>query len=176
MLLLNVRNKNEGFTLIETLIIVVIIGILSAIAAPSFLGILNRNKVSSTLSEVRGAFQEAQRESMRKGMACTVKLNKTTNTVSSTPSKCLVTGTRTLDSSVGMETKDTPIQSIQFSHRGTIILNDGTTLVFFNKDNYSNKKCLVISSPLGIMRDGIYTGQIPSDSAHPIQSDPNCKK
>lgn len=170
MLLLNVRNKNEGFTLIETLIIVVIIGILSAISGPSFLGMLNRNKVSSALSEVRGAFQEAQREAMRKGIACTVNFNSTTNKITS---PCFVTGTRTLDSSVGMELKDT---SIQYSHRGTITLNDGTTLVFFNKDNYSNKKCLVISSPLGIIRDGIYTGQIPSDSAHPIKSDPNCKK
>ena len=53
MPLLIVRRNSQGFTLIETLIIVVIIGILSAIAAPSFLGMLNRNKVNNALTQVR---------------------------------------------------------------------------------------------------------------------------
>lgn len=173
MLLLNVRNKNEGFTLIETLIVVMVIGILSAISAPSFLAMLNRSKVNSTLSEVRGAFQEAQREAMRKGISCTVSLSKTTNTVTSIPSNCLVTGSRTFSSSVGMESNEI---SILFSHRGTITVADGATIVLFNKDNYSNKKCLVVSAPLGIIRDGTYTGQVPPDAANPIKGDPNCQK
>jgi prepilin-type N-terminal cleavage/methylation domain-containing protein len=72
MLLSNARNKNQGFTLIETLIILVIIGVLSAIAAPSFLSMFNRNKVNDALDQVRGALQEAQRQAMGKSRSCVV--------------------------------------------------------------------------------------------------------
>ena len=44
MLLFSVRKNSQGFTLIEIVVILFIIGILSAIATPSFLAVLNRAK------------------------------------------------------------------------------------------------------------------------------------
>ena len=169
MLPFNARNNNQGFTLIEMLVILIIIGILSAIAAPSFLGMLNRSKVNSALNEARGALQEAQREAIRKSKPCTVSISTTDKKFTSS---CLVTGDRTFDSSVGLETNDL---SIPFSYRGTITLNNGGTFVFFTKDNFTNKKCLVISSPLAIIRTGTYTGQIPATTANPVSAS-NCQK
>ncbi len=58
----NARTNSQGFTLIELIIILFIVGILSAIAAPSFLGLLNRGKVNNAVAQVQGALQEAQRE------------------------------------------------------------------------------------------------------------------
>ena len=52
MLLFNAYKKDQGFTLIEMLAVIMIVGILSAIAAPGLLGMLNRNKVSSALDQV----------------------------------------------------------------------------------------------------------------------------
>lgn len=174
MLHFNAPKNSQGFTLIEIITVLLIISILAAIAVPSFLALLNQSKVNSALSEVRGAFQEAQREAIRKGKSCTVNLDKITNTVSSTPISCLVTGKRTFDPSVvGMESNEV---SIQFSHRGTITVADGATLVFFEKANYINKICLVASAPLGIIKNGTYIGQIPPDISHPIKGDPNCEK
>ena len=46
MLLYNARKYNSGFTLIEMLATIVIIGVIAAIAAPNFLGLLNRNRVN----------------------------------------------------------------------------------------------------------------------------------
>lgn len=154
MLLSNARNNSQGFTLIETMIIVVIIGILSAIAGPSFLGMLNRNKVNSALSEIQGALQQAQREAMRKSISC--KINLDSNSVTNDPinsSNCLVTGNRTFNSNIVIATNQT---SFTFSYRGTITLPDAGTIVLSSKDNPSVKKCLVISSPLGIIRTGNY--------------------
>jgi len=169
MQLCNARNKNQGFTLIETLFTLIIIGILAAIAAPSFLAMLNRNKVSNALTQVRGALQEAQREAVRKSQSCTVTIDATNKKVAG---PCLVTGDRTLNSSVGLESNET---SIKFSYRGTINLSGDGTVVFFTEDNPNYKKCLAISSPLGIIRSGKYTGQIPSDAAHPILGN-SCEK
>lgn len=169
MLPYNVHKKSQGFTLVELLITLIIAGILAAIAAPSFLAMLNKNRVNDALTQVQGALQEAQREAIRRSKSCTVTIDTTTKNVSS---PCLMMGNRTLNSSVGLETNET---SIKFSYRGTITLADAGTLVLFTDNNPSYKKCLVISSPLAIIRTGNYIGQIPSSAANTINYN-NCKK
>jgi general secretion pathway protein G len=52
------QNKRKGFTLIELLIVVVIIGILAAIAMPNFVSMLDRAK-ESDLAENMHTFQLA---------------------------------------------------------------------------------------------------------------------
>ena len=165
MLLSNARN-NQGFTLLETLIVIVVIGILSSLIGPSFLSLFAKNKANDSLNQVRGALQEAQREAMRTSKACTVTLNTTDKTLDA---PCLVTGKRDLCdkkdnlgnciSSLNVQANET---SFQFSYRGTITLADAGKIVLSTPDNSSQKKCLVISAPLGIMRTGKYTGSTAS--------------
>lgn len=163
MLLSNAHKNSEGFTLIETLIIVVIIGILSAIAAPSFLGLFGRNKVDNTLNEVRGALQEAQREAIRKSKLCIVTINTTDKKITS---PCLVTGTRDLcdeRDNLGICTKsrvtlttNLNTNTIKFSFRGNTT-NSGTIVVYVPDNSNQKKGCLAISNGLGIMRTGNFT-------------------
>jgi len=55
------RNQSDrGFTLIEVLVVVIMIGILSAISAPSFLGFLNRQRMNTAQGTLYNAFRDAQ--------------------------------------------------------------------------------------------------------------------
>jgi prepilin-type N-terminal cleavage/methylation domain-containing protein len=57
--------NTQGFTLLENLIVVFIIGILSAIAAPSWLGFLNAQRLSVAQNQVYRAMQEAKSNAVR---------------------------------------------------------------------------------------------------------------
>jgi Tfp pilus assembly protein FimT len=59
-----------GFTLIEVLIIIMVIGVLAAIAAPSFGSLLDSIKVNQTVTELRISLQETQRQAIRANKVC----------------------------------------------------------------------------------------------------------
>ena len=74
MLLYNAHKQNKGFTLIEIITVVIIIGVIAAISAPNLLGLLNRNRVNEAMRDIEGGLREASKQAIRNGTQCTVNI------------------------------------------------------------------------------------------------------
>jgi len=69
------RIRREGFTLLEVLTVAVILGVLAAIAAPSFLRIRSSAALHSGRAQVTGALGLAQTTGIRWGRTTTVSFD-----------------------------------------------------------------------------------------------------
>lgn len=69
--------SDRGYTLIELLIVMGILGILSAIALPSFLNVLNQTKIDLLAEQVRQALKEGQLQAISEGQSYTIQFRKT---------------------------------------------------------------------------------------------------
>jgi len=58
------RHRQAGFTLLEILVIVVIVGILAAIAAPSWLQFLTQREVEAAQNEIYQGIKQAQAQAI----------------------------------------------------------------------------------------------------------------
>lgn len=90
-----------GFTLLEKMVIVVIIGIAAAVSTPSILAAMNRAKVKQTMAKVRVALNETQREAIKGNKLCTLTLNFDAGKISGS---CLKVSDRSLDTDVAIVT------------------------------------------------------------------------
>jgi prepilin-type N-terminal cleavage/methylation domain-containing protein len=72
--------QDAGFSLLELIAVMVIIGILSAIAAPGWLAFVNRQELNKANEVVLAALQEAQREAKNKKLSYSVSFQKNTTT------------------------------------------------------------------------------------------------
>lgn len=72
--------SNAGFTLIEVMVVILMIGILSAIVAPSWLGFVNRQRINTANEAVYQALQSARQEAIKQKISYSVSF-KTENQI-----------------------------------------------------------------------------------------------
>jgi type IV fimbrial biogenesis protein FimU len=70
------RRGSPGFTLVELMIVVVILGIFASIAVPSFTDLIRRNRVQSASEELYGLLQYARTEAVARGRPITIEKNQ----------------------------------------------------------------------------------------------------
>jgi prepilin-type N-terminal cleavage/methylation domain-containing protein len=196
MLKRSISQSNQGFTLIETLIAISIVGIIAAIAAPSFSAWYNKTKISNTLTQVEGALKEAQSVALRRNRKCIVrvteqkvtaiKVDPVTN-VETADLACLPLGERNFSQADNQNknlflkgTGGSTGTTISFSPRGSTPYTQTTeAIVVYQSDNSSGgaMQCIVVSAGIGIIRTGNYTDTAPPTLAdlppYPNAADPS---
>lgn len=161
MQLYRVRKYNSGFTLIEMITVVIIVGVIAAIAAPNLLGMLNRSRLDEAMRQVAGGLKEVRKQAENRGKACKIKFVTKTidgksrqaiNVSDSTYSGCLLSE-RIMPVNVSVNTGT--ITDITFSGRGNIDAASAGTIVLSHSGT-STQKCVQIEGALGNILTGIY--------------------
>jgi prepilin-type N-terminal cleavage/methylation domain-containing protein len=160
------QSNSKGFTLIEVLITILIMGIMAAIAAPSFMTWVNNKKIDQVATNVEGALKEAQSTAVRKSISCTVSITASAITATN---NCLPSGSRDIqghDSNLAISGTGGATTTVTFSGLGTV--TNTQAFVVYRTDVASTigkMRCVVISSGIGTTKSGNYTGAFPLPAA-----------
>jgi type IV fimbrial biogenesis protein FimT len=84
----DVTQKNgkfiSGFTLIELMVVLVIVGIVSAVAVPSYTSMMSKNRVTTAVASLHGALLLSRSEALKRGVPITICRSENTDTSSPT--------------------------------------------------------------------------------------------
>ncbi|MCV3216763.1 type II secretion system protein [Plectonema radiosum NIES-515] len=142
--------QNAGFTLIELIAVVVMVGILAAIAAPGWVGFTNRQRVNKANDVVLAALQDAQRQAKKKKLSYSVSF--TTNNTNKVPQIAIHPSDSTPDNywrDLGGDLEIKPRQILlgtNLSHRNT----KGNSFIYASAYN-SNAPQTITFNYMGIL-------------------------
>ncbi|WP_293146598.1 MULTISPECIES: GspH/FimT family pseudopilin [unclassified Microcoleus] len=166
----NLSKKGDGgFTLLEVLIVVVVLGIFASIAAPGWLGFINRQRVRTVNDRVFQSLRLAQSEAKRTKRDVTITFNpgSATDPPKVTFNPALPTGGSEQKLDGGGEIKPGTIQlsaascpagactaatSLTFDYQGNLTAGTTPFYVTVAASGGGTKQCVIVDTLLGGMR------------------------
>jgi prepilin-type N-terminal cleavage/methylation domain-containing protein len=157
--------STAGFTILEVLVVMIIVGVLMSIAAPDWIAYLNNRRVTTVRDEVKQVLEEAQNRARSERQSKTVTVNIAdplpTLSISSTASTASAGDQRVLGGDgirEEMIALSTPGGSttLTFDYQG--LVDDSATLPFIIEVAPGNiggkKRCVIVATLLGSITTG----------------------
>jgi prepilin-type N-terminal cleavage/methylation domain-containing protein len=153
------RHSKGGYTLVELIIVIVIVGVLAAIAAPGWLAFMNSRRANAARDQVFQALRQAQAQALRgkesQAVVFTTAALPTVNSLGVTQP----IGDGQLDANaVGLRVRNgaTTINSVEFDANGNLKATDldeqGIKITVTVPPNTGAKRCVIVQTLLGAMR------------------------
>ena len=135
------RRANRGITLFEILVVMGIVGILTAIGVPSFRYITTSNRIASEVNGLLGDLQFARAEAIKEGQTVTVCVS-TDNTNCSTTSTAWNSGWIVFSDVNNDATINTNIvlhKQTAFSGTDTFTASNSIGSISFNREGFAER-------------------------------------
>lgn len=156
--------NSAGFTLIEGLIVVVIAGLMAAIAAPSWFSFVQQRKISVTQSMVYEALRATQADAMQQHHDRRFSIRDRSGRIEwashpeTTPSSQAAAWTPLVEGVVFADIDNTMLSSggtyyVKFDMYGNVKAGL-STVTFSTGGNPQTHRCVVVSTMIGAMRKG----------------------
>lgn len=153
-----------GFTLLEILVVIGIIGILFAIASPTWSSLLTKQRVNAAKNEAFQAIRTAQHNAKLTHVDWQVSFRQVNGLVqwaihpdTAIPGDSLW---KNLDPNIQIDPETTlyfdqtnKLYRLQFNHLGRVSGQLGR-ITFSGKTDSKTKRCVIVSTLLGAMREG----------------------
>lgn len=158
------RRSPQGFTLLEILVVVVIVGILAAIAAPSWFQFLTTREVSAARDELYQGISQAQTAAITHRTTWRLSLREVDGHLEWTTHADTIPwqdaqGWQALNDRVVLDLADTTLAQsggtyyVKFGFQGEVQYRLGT-VTLDSEDGSAHNQCVVISTLIGMTRKG----------------------
>lgn len=145
------RLDAAGFTMIELLVVITMVGILAAISAPSWISFLTQQRLDRASTSLVGVLRTAQDSAQNRQQDRQVIFSSTDLSVTVRNNSASTGGTTTdlgdgeLDAAFNLNAS-TPIV---FDHDGQVSADTLPYVIKISNDNSSSQSCVIITTLLG---------------------------
>lgn len=161
-----ISHSDNGFTLVEVLVVIIIVSILGSIAAPGWLSFLNRQRANTVKNEFLSKFREVQEDAKQKSTDRTIAFK----TTPSGPAIEIGDGSGNVRTQyIGDDVKNikvsfsggrinpidnTPYGGVGFDYRGSIVADVFPFVVKVGTDENPVQRCIIVTTLLGGVSEG----------------------